>query len=192
VIPALNHSGVLPPFLPTATPTTSSSMAPYRASLMELVSRYATGPKRVGIMQGFLKYREELRNAGIATGFQWIDGSFVENVEVNKGRPPNDVDIVTFADRPASLKDPHNWRQFVVGRPDLFSPGVSKSTYMCDAYFVDLGLPSVHLVTYTRFWFGLFSHQRDTFLWKGLVEIPLVDDDVSAKDFLTKAATHAP
>ena len=38
-----------------------------------------------------------------------------------------------------------------------------------------------YLIDQTKYWFGLFSHQRDTFLWKGMLEIPLTDDtDVAA------------
>jgi hypothetical protein len=30
------------------------------------------------------------------------------------------------------------------------------------------------------FWFGLFSHQRETALWKGIVQIELDADDAAA------------
>ncbi|MDA1231040.1 MAG: hypothetical protein O2856_09720 [Planctomycetota bacterium] len=29
------------------------------------------------------------------TGFQWLDGSFLEDIELGDGRPPRDLDVVT-------------------------------------------------------------------------------------------------
>ncbi|WP_426763559.1 DUF6932 family protein [Hafnia paralvei] len=34
---------------------------------------------------------------GLAEGFQWVDGSFTENVELIERRTPNDVDVVIFS-----------------------------------------------------------------------------------------------
>ncbi|WP_414651656.1 DUF6932 family protein [Hafnia paralvei] len=34
---------------------------------------------------------------GLAEGFQWVDGSFTENIELIERRTPNDVDVVTFS-----------------------------------------------------------------------------------------------
>ena len=33
---------------------------------------------------------------GIGSGFQWLDGSFLENVEMTEKRDPGDLDLVTF------------------------------------------------------------------------------------------------
>jgi hypothetical protein len=29
-------------------------------------------------------------------GFQWLDGSFAEQIELLEGRPPKDIDVVSF------------------------------------------------------------------------------------------------
>jgi hypothetical protein len=177
VIPSHNESGVLPPFLGN-DPAAHAAMAPYRVSLLELVNRFATTQERINILTGFIAYRDALRKIGFLNGFQWVDGSFVESVETTLRRPPSDMDIVTFSYRPAGCDDAATWMNLVGSRPDLFDPQQSKSRYLCDAYFVDLSLGKpAYLIAQTKYWFGLFSHQRDTLLWKGMLEIPLTNDD---------------
>lgn len=181
MIPPFNQSGVLPPFMPGFLPTQSVGMAPYKSTLLEFAQRFSAGTERLKIIRGLIMYRAELRSEGISSGFQWIDGSFVEDIEKNQGRPPNDVDVVTFAHRPVVYRDEQMWRQFVSRRSGLFDPPTCKSKFVCDAYYVDMNLSAETLVSQTRYWFGLFSHRRDTYLWKGMLEIPLGDDkDVTA------------
>jgi len=191
MIPELNQSGVLPPFIPEIGPTNPAAMAPYRVTITEFVQRYAKSKERIEILKGLLAYRELLRNRGITEGFQWVDGSFVEDVERNKGRPPSDIDLVTFANRPPNNDDPDKWRKLVNDNPELFIPDVSKETFICDAYFVDLNIQPIHLVKSTSYWFGLFSHQRDTYLWKGMVEISIICNDEEAKVILEQEVGNA-
>ncbi len=184
MIPKLNQSGVLPPFINEHDPADAQGMSPYKATIKELVLRYGYSPERKLILKGLLDYRERLRTLGIREGFQWVDGSFVEDVEAIRGRPPNDVDIVTFATRPNTLREFAQWKQAVSTNEDLFHPEVSKQVFTCDAYYVDLGLAPTYLVDRTRYWFGLFSHQRESYLWKGLIEIPIDSDDTEARHIL--------
>jgi hypothetical protein len=177
LIPNHSHDGVLPPFLPGGSPTEPGQVAPYKVDLSEFVQRYAETKERRGILEGLLAYRNALRSVGFTTGFQWLDGSFVEDCETNRGRPPGGIDIITFSVRPKEYAASGAWRAFIRSRPDLFDPEISKEKYKCDAYFVDLEVHPVHLVAQTRYWFGLFSHQRDTYLWKGMIEVPFVGDD---------------
>lgn len=47
-------------------------------------------------------------------------------------------------------------------------------------YPIDLDKPPELLVDDSRYWFGLFSHQRETSLWKGMIKVPMqaqADDD---------------
>lgn len=184
MIPSLNHAGVLPPFLSTVGPTHSAAMAPYPATLLEVVQRFASSPQRISILRGLLNYRKQLRDAGIIDGFQWIDGSYMEDCERHRSRPPRDIDLVTFAERPTCCQDPAVWRTFVDSNHNLFDRTLLKKNYFCDAFYVDLGLPGKAIVSQSRYWFGLFSHQRVTYLWKGLLEIPLQADDAEALSLL--------
>lgn len=191
MIPNHNHAGVLPPFLPGASPHELGAMAPYRVSLLDMAQKFATSAERLEILKGLVAYRDELRRIGIRGGFQWIDGSFVEDCERVRGRSPQDVDLITFSGRPQAYLDTDQWRQFIHSRPDLFNPEDSKKSFSCDAYFVDLTIHPIHIVNQTRYWFGLFSHQRDTFLWKGMLEIPFTDDDMDVEVFLSQGEANA-
>lgn len=87
-------TNVIPPC--TADPGLGTHvMTPYRCTLLELVQKYATSPERISILKGYCDFRTALISNGI-TGFQWADGSFVENVESQRGRPPGDIGVVTF------------------------------------------------------------------------------------------------
>jgi len=189
VIPELNQSGVLPPFIPEQGPTDPASMAPYRSTITEFVCRFARSPERMTILRGLLEYRRKLKGIGITEGFQWIDGSFVENVELNRGRPPSDIDIVTFAMRPTT--DLEEWKGIVNDNKELFLPNESKKKFLCDAYFVDLNTHPIHVVSHTRYWFGLFSHQRESYLWKGMIEIPIDCSDAEALETIEKEMGNA-
>lgn len=182
MIPSLTVSGILPPFLPSSDVTSKAGMAPYKTSITELADKFDYNPERKLILKGLLDYRECLRNQGIINGFQWIDGSYVEDCENIRARSPNDVDIVTFAQRPTSITDDIKWQDFVKNKwATLFDRDSVKAQYKCDAYYVDLNLPPINIVSNSRYWFGLFSHQRVTYLWKGLLEIPLQSDDADLK-----------
>ena len=91
-IPAWNALGLLPPIDPT-TPT-AVERSPYPVSLKDLVLRFGTSPERKAILTGFLEYRAILHQFGVQHGFQWLDGSFMEEIEILEGRPPMDLDVV--------------------------------------------------------------------------------------------------
>jgi hypothetical protein len=178
MIPSFTADGLLPPFL-GSSPAVIGSRAPFRTSVFHVIDRFATSPERVGILSGLLDYRETLHGLGIVDGFQWLDGSFVESIETIEGRPPGDIDIVTFYRHPAVAAADADWIAFQVQHgatfDALFGPALPKQTYKCDAYPVELDVPPETLVFATHYWFGLFSHRRRTFEWKGLLEVPMFD-----------------
>lgn len=173
---------VLPPYT-GSDPTVPATMSPYSATMHEFSLQFATSPARVAILEGLLNYRAALRNVGIVNAFQWLDGSFVEDVEQARGRPPADIDVVTFGVCPR-FADQAALRVWMAANQRLLDPRQAKQHYSCDAYVVDLGKRPDLLVNDTRYWFGLFSHQRATALWKGMVQVPLVSNDDQAKDLL--------
>lgn len=176
MIPQMNASQVLPPFV-GEDPGMKAAMSPYKVSVLAVVERFATSLARVEILRGLLSYRQALVGVGLGAGYQWLDGSFVEDVEVARQRAPRDIDIVTFASTPADPVERDAWIQ---ANMRLFDPRATKRDYMCDAYFVDLRNRPELLVDDTRYWFGLFSHQRETALWKGILQVPIASDDVLA------------
>ncbi len=149
-------------------------MSPFKTTVLKLVQRYATSPTRVKLLSGLVAYRQALCGIGLVDGFQWLDGSFIEDIETSEARSPRDIDVVTFFRRPPMLRDTAAFRAFTAANLSLFRPNLTKLQYNCDAYFVDLDVSNPFtIVERTRYFFGLFSHRRSTHLWKGIVELPL-------------------
>lgn len=188
MLPSFNTSGVLPPFTGD-DPTVRNLTSPYKASMTAFVARFGHTPERRDILRRLLAYRQALRATGIVTGFQLFDGSFVEDCEALRGRPPKDLDVVTFSHLPVP---PNEIQTFLQQNIHLFSVEAVKEKYLCDSYFVDLTKDARLIVADTMYWYSLFSHQRDTYMWKGLTQIPLLGDDAEAAALLDSAeAAHA-
>jgi hypothetical protein len=170
MLPDFNLSGVLPPFL-GADPASggAAAMSPYLTDPVELVNKLNSSPERLTILRGFLDYRRDLMELGFQ-GWQWIDGSFVENVEATQGRHPGDIDVVTFTNLPSNLDTQAKIDAFSLAYAHLINPKQAKAKYKCDAYFIQLSSPrpAVKLASY---FLGLFSHQRETAVWKGMLEL---------------------
>lgn len=184
-IPSWNAEGLLPS-VERVNPT-SSNRSPYPVSLSDVVMRFNTGSERAAILRGFLDYRASLHAAGLIAGFQWLDGSFVEHIEVSpRNRPPADVDVVTFYRLPPGVSQ----ASVVASAPDLFpndAPGIvaQKAQYKVDARTVHLGLSSERLVDRGTYWSGVWGHQRNTFKWKGFLQIDLgPGEDAAARALL--------
>ena len=170
-IPPWNSIGVIPPV--SAPSPTGAERSPYDVSLSELVLRFGTSPERRRILDGFLRYRGRLHAAGLRTGFQWLDGSFLENIELIESRSPNDLDVVTFF----SLAPGDTQLAAQARAPDAFprnshERAVFKAAFFVDPYLVDLRKPPVRLVQSSTYWYSLWSHRRDA-SWKGYLQVVL-------------------
>jgi hypothetical protein len=176
MIPQMNTSMVLPPFVGD-DPGMRAATSPYLVSMVDVVDSFATSSVRVAILRGLLSYRDALLRAGVVDGYQLLDGSFVEDVETSRKRGPQDIDIVTFASSPADVVDRNAWLHAHEGLLDLRR---TKADFLCDAYFIDFRKRPELLVDDTCYWFGLFSHQRESSLWKGMLKVPMLSNDVAA------------
>ena len=167
-IPPFTHSGILPPYLGDSPGDMPDLMSPYVTCIAHIVNRFGFSEKRREILKGLIKYRAHLRELGISEGFQWIDGSFVESKAV-----PKDVDIVTFVDWEMPELNADERVKLEESMHILVNP-LSIDNFLCDARFVNFFYSKRDkLVSVSRYWFGLFSHRRETFEWKGLLQIPL-------------------
>ncbi|WP_198972071.1 DUF6932 family protein [Xylophilus sp. ASV27] len=185
MIPSFNHSHVLPPFL-GSDPSVAAQVSPFVTSMRELVERFCHLEGRRALLDGLLKYRAELARLGFLRGFQWIDGSFVEDVEVSEKRAPNDIDVVTFSYAPAGLSSTQV-TQLLKEHPQVFQPEQAKATFRCDPSIVPLDKSPENLVKRASYYFNLFSHRRGDHVWKGLLQIPLESDGVEARELLENA-----
>jgi len=123
-----------------------------------------------------------LHDIGVVAGFQWLDGSFCECAESLRSQPPNDIDVVTFYVVPEGQTQ----QTLEAGHPQLFDHDYVKDNYNLDTYFYELKSSTIRkLVSECTYWYSLWSHQRDTFLWKGYLQIDLSPtNDSIAKDIL--------
>ncbi|MBO0697671.1 MAG: hypothetical protein J2P46_04710 [Zavarzinella sp.] len=142
--------------------------------MTEVCQQFAATPARKAILTGFLNLRAESRARGIK-GFQWLAGSFLEQIELLEERDPGDIDVVTFVREPNT---PPAIRAALTGPPDLIDHHQVKATYSVDHYWVPLSSNPEAIVDVSRYWYGLFSHRRDR-TWKGML---IVDLDSPADD----------
>jgi hypothetical protein len=176
-IPAWNPQGLLPPVDPIDP--ASPERSPYRVALLDVVARFATSPQRRQILRGWLSYRAALHGMGLTGGFQWLDGSFLEQVEMRENRSPKDMDVVTFLNVPEGFAP--SPRQIAV-----LDNEAAKRAYRIDGYFVELNLPNDQLVRRSAYWYSLWSHRRDH-AWKGYLEADLNPAaDQQALDYLNQ------
>lgn len=183
MIPPFNDSGFLPPYT-GANSTVGTLASPYKATILEFVTQFATSPERRVILRGLLGYRAGLRAIGIVDGYQWLDGSFCSDIERLETRAPRDIDVVTYACRPVDVKSPEELKRLANANLRLFVTQLTKATYHVDAYFIDMEMKPHRLVERASYWHGVFGHQRVTSLWKGMVRIELSCDDAAAKQHL--------
>ena len=166
--PQWNGAGVLPPVKPGELGN-SSKRSPYTTSLTGFIERFATSQQRINILRGFLEFRAQLHAIGIVSGFQWLDGSFLENIEDLEGRTPNDMDVVTFFELPTGELQ----QQVLQKNIQIFDPVYDKKTYKVDAYFAplkrELDEKSVRQIAY---WYSMWSHRRNG-VWKGFLQVDL-------------------
>ena len=177
-IPDFAPHGALPPFV-EGDPITASGRSPYTAEMQDFVERFCTTSHRAKLLRGLNAYRKHLFEGGFVSGYHWLDGSFVENVEATRSRPPRDIDVVTLFNRP--IKYQANLASWAIDYPSqlhgqFFETRNMKPRYNCDTYAINLDAESRALVRDTTYWFGLFSEMRGSTEKKGIVEIPLAND----------------
>ena len=119
------------------------------------------------------------------TGFQWLDGSFLEDIEQRDGRPPRDLDVVTVY----WGYDLAFQTALVTKFPEVANPTLAKAQYSLDHYPFDAGFSPELTLDQTRYWISLFSHNR-LGVWKGMLRIELNTpvEDAAARLELAKVS----
>lgn len=188
-IPAFTIDGVIPPYVgPNGLGGRGEDMTPYMVSAIEVVATLGVNDQRRSILQNWLQHRADIRALGFDRGFQWLDGSFVED------KDPRDLDIITFTYRPAAAKKLQDFRQLCANNPDQLARRRIKAKYNLDAFFVDLNGAPETIVNTSRYYLGLFSHRRGDDLWKGMLQVRMenVQDDAAALAALNPPAIPPP
>ncbi len=165
-IPGFDHNGVVPPH--RGDPRVPADLSPYPCTSRDLCERFATSTDRAAILTGFLDFRERLESLGFRNGYQWLDGSFLEDIEARENRSPRDLDVVTVywemdATTQAAIQS---------GFHEFFDPRASKASFRLDHYPFAIDFRPEVTVETTRYWMQLFNHNRDG-VWKGMLKIDL-------------------
>lgn len=181
-IPDFDHNLVLPPH--RGDPREPQDISPYPCTSLDVVQRFANSPERSAILKGFLDFRARLRSHGLTNGYQWLDGSFLEDVEQRENRPPNDLDVLTLYwgyDLPFQS-------QLITSFPEFRDRDLSKQNFSLDHFGLDVGHSPQLTVEQIRYWLQLFTHNRDS-VWKGMLKIDLDTEqtDIQAVEYLEKA-----
>lgn len=178
-IPEWNDIGALPPF--RGRPTSAMDRSPYPATLAEVVGRFGDSPERRRLLSGLLAHRAELHQAGLVSGFQWLDGSFAEDIEWLEGREPKDVDVVTFYRLPDGGTE----------EPPLGDLRADASQRGIDAHFVPMDPAKMEEVAAaSAYWNSVWGHRRDG-QWKGYLQVDLSrDEDENARRALDARAAE--
>lgn len=184
-IPNFTPSYALPPFV-GQWPAAPLGFSPYQATVAEVVAAFGTSPQRRMLLVGFVDLRAQLRNLGFTIQSQWLDGSFVEEIEASEARSPNDIDVVSFLERPALAKGDAQVAAIAAANLQIFHPGQSKAQFGCDHYVMDMdaGLSVENLC----YWNALFSHRRNG-MWKGYVSV--ADEGAAVDQAIRTALLHA-
>lgn len=170
-IPKFNVLGFLPPYIGESP--AEGEQAPYPVALADVVDRFGGAPERRRLLTGLLNHRAELHQAGLVSGFQWIDGSFVEDKEWLQGEAPSDIDVVTFY----RLPEGETQATLRAAAPDLFNREATKSRYSVDAHFLSLSQPLTEdFIEWCLYWHSLWGHRRDG-RRKGYLRVDLSDKE---------------
>jgi hypothetical protein len=175
--PTFDIRGLLPPFI--GTDATTARRSPYVTTMVEVAAQLGTTPNRRQLLRNLIAYRGLLANDGYQSGVQFIDGSFVENIEDNAKRPPGDIDVLSILSVPPKyVSDPTLWTSagLPFWRTEIADRDKNKVRYSLDTYafLYEEFVPSpMRLINYVIYWYGLFSHQRSTFAWKGFLALGL-------------------
>lgn len=181
MIPPWNAEGFLPGVRP-GQPGHSRDRSPYAATLCDVLTQFATTPARLTIFHRLLSFREGLHRRGVVRGFQWLNGSYVEHVERLFGRPPRDIDVVTFY----YLPDRHTQSTFANDAAPLFD-SAALSGGRVDNYLILLGRPmDKYQASKVSYWYSMWSHRRAG-TWKGFVQVNLdPNEDLDVANLLVR------
>lgn len=187
-IPPFNKNNLLPPYRIDRYEVMDNFhdeyLSPFKCNLLELCERFATTKERVEILKGLYFFRKAMFENNILLGYQWLYGSFTENIEAIEHRSPNDLDVATFY-QGAPNTNPEYWKEVF---PEFISSKLSKEKYKLDqtAYPILVAPPShvIHVDIVSDL-IQLFTHTREG-VWKGILRLELntPEEDEKAISYL--------
>jgi hypothetical protein len=112
-------------------------------------------------------------------GIQWVNGSFVEDVEYRRGQnAPDDIDVITFAKLPDGITQ----SELMSRAPRIVNPFCTKEDFCVDGRIESIYEYNLEEIVETlTYWYGVWSHTNpvkdpDAFMWKGFLQVSLHPD----------------
>ncbi len=167
MIPVPKPSGCLPAFLHTPAGN-SNQRAPWLATPQEVVACFGSSKPRLRLIRNWLQHCLDIYNVAPVEGWQWLAGSFVED-DACRGRPPADIDVVLFYTIPNNKQASDD----LSNRNDLLDRNEVKQKYDLDLFVLEGPSQLAFVVEFSCYYFGLFSHRRNTMEWKGFLKVAL-------------------
>lgn len=147
----------------------AGGISPFLCTPAELLQVFNTTQARKSILIGLFSLRKEMYQLGIR-GFQWLAGSFVEMIETSAGRPPKDIDVVTFIQIPDSKTlDP-----LLPANSKVFDRTICMQTYKVDHFYFPMDASALDATSFCAYWHPLFSHTRQG-VWKGMLRLDMTN-----------------
>lgn len=169
MIPEFEESGILPPYIgETGDERIKGHLSPYKCDTLELCIRFGTSKERVEILKKLILFRNKMNDENIQYGFQWLYGSFSENIEVTQNRSPEDLDLMTFY-RGFTIEELEGLKKSF---PDFFSYKKSKKKYALDHTSFFIGVSPEFTIDILSNSMQLCTHTRSG-IWKGIVRIEI-------------------
>ena len=178
-IPPFDHNFVLPPVL--TDELAQRELSPYPCEILELCKRFGYTAPRRQLLKGLLEFRMECTRHHVK-GWQWIDGSFVENIEESEDRAPKDIDVITMYMVEKSVDNLILAENF----PAFVDPDLTLEKYGVDHQPANINEDATKTVAIVKYWLLTFGHNRRG-VWKGMLQIPLyetTDKDMEALAYL--------
>lgn len=189
-IPAFNDNYLLPPFRADRFDVIDNFhdnyLSPYKCTLIEVFEKFGITKKRIKILKGLYLFRRELNRHNITQGYQWLYGSFTENIEAAENRSPNDLDIATFYQNSSDIENKFLEKIF----PEFICNKKSKAKYELDHSSYKVFASPPHFLTPVDIVSDLtqlYTHNRKG-VWKGILRLELNTpyEDEKAIQYLNK------
>ncbi len=182
-LPPFDIRGLLPPV--NGSNPTHPDRSPYFCTMTELCSALGTSDHRKELLRNLIGYRALIGSDDFVAGIQFINGSFVENIEAIEGRQPKDIDVFSILMPPAKyVNKPVLWQTTgsVFWQNEIADNPKNKARFSLDVYGLIVDVSNLgNFLQQSLYWYSLFSHKRTNHDWKGFAAVPLnAADDQTA------------
>jgi hypothetical protein len=182
-LPHFDARGLLPPI--SGGDDTNSDRSPYFCTMTELCSAMGSSDHRKLLLRNLIDYRAVIASDDFIDGVQFINGSFVENIELTEGRDPNDIDVFSILMPPQKyVNAPALWQSNGIAfwQNEIADNPKNRVRFSLDVYGLIVNVANLGLfLRQSLYWYSLFSHKKSSREWKGFVAVPLnVIDDQTA------------